>query len=50
MEEIYEETKDLQSNVINDLIYQKVHKLGGRTNKAISKFGIEDNQSKKHSQ
>ena len=44
MEEICEEIMDLQKKGRYDLMYQKPQQLGGRSNKAIRTFGIEDNQ------
>jgi hypothetical protein len=44
MEEICEEIMDLQKKGRYDLMYQKAQQLGGKTNKTIKTFGIENNQ------
>ena len=44
MEEMLEEIMDFQKKGRYDLMYKHAQQLGGRTNKAIRTFGIEDNQ------
>ena len=44
MEDICEEIMDLQKKGRYDLMYPKAQQLGGRTNKAIRTFEIENNQ------